>query len=509
MNTIYQKFYRQIKSVKNKKIVFWGASLFLEDFLKFKNMENHNTLGVVDKNEKRWGKKLGKYEIISPQKINELKPDYIIISIQNINKKNSKILEKQLKKEFSTIKVKPNVLLIKNNDYIYKFTPLIRLLDNIVPKKKNKIAFLSYPDFSDNPREYYEYLKENHAEEFDIVWLYENLKYANYEKIQRKFYDVSLQGIWHLLTSKYVIYSNLMKNEFCNFNKHVLLQFWHGMPLKTIGYTEPGISKASFNIYKTYGKHGYFFVTSDIFKSIMSSCFLANPNNVFITGQPRTDCILSNRKNNEIDKFINYKNFNKVIIYAPTYKEVVRSHERDIKEVFQNIFYCNDYSEQDFYKFLEENKILLIVKPHPYDEFFYKKYLQEDNLNHPNIKFLFNEDLYKADLYFYDFFKFADLMITDFSSIAIDYLISKKPVIFLNSTVDSYSQNRGFILEDNHEILMAGPKVRTFKELLSEIKNALTIDSWKRIREEKLSLMHKHFDSKASERIYKIMKGLK
>ena len=111
--------------------------------------------------------------------------------------------------------------------------------------------------------------------------------------------------------------------------------------------------------------------------------------------------------------------------------------------------------------------------------------------------------------YFYDFFKFADLMITDFSSIAIDYLISKKPVIFLNSTIDSYSQNRGFIFEDNYEILMAGPKVKTFKDLLMEMKNALTTDIWKEKREEKLPLMHKYFDSKASERVYKIMKGLK
>ena len=99
-------------------------------------------------------------------------------------------------------------------------------------------------------------------------------------------------------------------------------------------------------------------------------------------------------------------------------------------------------------------------------------------------------------------------MITDYSSIAIDYLISKKPVIFLCSTNEEYTANRGFILENNYDITMAGPKVNNFKQLLVAIEDALSTDSFKEERLKKIPLLHKYTDAKASERVYEIMKNL-
>ncbi len=411
------------------------------------------------------------------------------------NKKNQKV--------FTILGIK-----VKLNRSPQKYKFLLKFLDLVLQKNPKKIVFSSFPDFSDNAKEYYEYLKNNHSEEYELVWLYSNLKEKNYPYITKKYPTSSIMGLYHLLTAKYFVYTGLYMNNVCSLKRHVFLQLWHGMPLKTLGFTEKDIEP---KFYKQYAKHaiaGHFFVSSDIFKLSMIACFLMNPQRVHITGQAKTDCILTGRNKNEIADFINYNKYSKVVIYSPTYKEAKRNKRRDIDKEFSNIFYCDDYSQEVFYKMLEDKNILFIIKPHPFDEKFYRAYTNEGNLNHPNIKLVYDCDMKENNFYFYEFFQFADLMITDFSSIGIDYLISKKPIVFLNSTADEYASKRGLILEDNYEILMPGEKVETFEHLVRAIEDALTIDTWKEKRLAMLPLLYKYLDSNSSERIYEIMKTL-
>ena len=503
-------FFKHIKKYKDKRIIFWGASIFLENFLKEYSLKEYKILGIVDMNKQRWGEKLGNYEIFSPDKIKNLKANCIIISIKNIDKERNKKIVENIKEKYPRIYVPKNVLIkTTNQEKFSKSKFLIKILDTILPKKKNKCVFLSYPDFSDNTKEYYEYLKTRHANEYELVWLYENEMNESYSFIENKFHISSLKGIWHTITAKYLIFTHvnyIIDN--LNLNKHTLISLWHGMPLKTLGYVEKMIPDSLQNQYKLLGKYGHFFVSSDLFKLSMQACFMMNYDKVHITGQPRTDCILTNRNKNEIVEFLDSTKYNKIILYTPTYKEAIRNQKRDIDKKFNNIFYFDDYNEHEFYQMLEKQNVLFIIKPHPMDEVFYKKYLEKGNLNHPNIRVLYNEDIINNNFYFYEFFALADLMITDYSSIGIDYLINKKPIIYLTQTEDEYSKNRGFILPDNYQIFMPGEKVNSYKELVRAIEDSLTIDSWKNKRQEALPLLHKYIDNKASERIFDIMKKL-
>ena len=399
------------------------------------------------------------------------------------------------------IKIKYSVSLLKHKH-------IIKFLDTIIPKNKKKIVFMSFPDFSDNSREYWEYMNKNHSTEYELIFLYENINGKNCNIINNKAYLNSIKGLYHLLTSKTIVYTGLYLSNICALKKHLFLQLWHGMPLKTLGYTEQNIAQKFYNQYSEHADAGRFFVSSDIFKLSMISSFLMNPKNVYITGQAKTDCILSNRNHDKLKEYLKIENYSKVIIYAPTYKEAERNNRKDIKTEFRNIFYCSDYSQEAFYNYLEENNILFIIKPHPFDEEFYRHYIEKGELYHPNIKVIFNKDMADNNLYFYEFFQFADLMITDFSSIGIDYLITKKPIIFLNTLAQEYNNIRGFILEDNYELLEPGEKVYNFVQLLAAISDALTNDSWKEKRLNSIPLLHKYCDSNASARIYDIMNRL-
>ena len=61
------KLNKIIKRNKKQKIVFWGASLFLKEFLTKYKIKNSNILGIVDKNTNLQDTKLGAYEIFTPE----------------------------------------------------------------------------------------------------------------------------------------------------------------------------------------------------------------------------------------------------------------------------------------------------------------------------------------------------------------------------------------------------------------------------------------------------------
>lgn len=390
-----------------------------------------------------------------------------------------------------------------------KYFKIFELIDNIVPKKKNKIMFCSWPDYSDNAKQFYEYLKKYYGDKYEFVWAYRNNKYYNFfkNKVDCKFvYHYSLACIFHAMTSKYYIVTH--DNIFFNFKKHITLSLWHGMPVKTIGFAEKNMIPERLKNIKEFGENSYFFVTSDIFKVCMAYCFGAHPNKIFITGQPRTDSIFSPGIN-----AVNYinnikKDFDKIILYTPTYKERMVGKVREIEKPFNNIFYLDDYNEEDFYKYLKENNILFLMKPHPQDEFFYYNYIKENNVPE-NIKIIFDQDLKDNNIYFYEIFSMCELMVGDYSSIATDWLIQKKPAIFISSVVDEYKESRGFCFEDNYKIMLPGPIVYNYKELIEEIDlNLKNPEAFKEKYGERFNLLFKYFDGNASDRIYNIMQTL-
>ena len=124
----YEKLLEQIEKNKNKRIAFWGASLFLEGFLKENSLKKYNILGIIDINKQRWGEKLENYEIFSPEKIKELDVECIIISIKNFSKERNKELIKNIKQNFPRVYIAKNVLIKTNNeDFLNKYKLLINL----------------------------------------------------------------------------------------------------------------------------------------------------------------------------------------------------------------------------------------------------------------------------------------------------------------------------------------------------------------------------------------------
>lgn len=111
INIIVELIYISIlKIFKNKKMALWGASIFLELFLEKYKIKNTNIIGIIDKNSTRWGKKIGDYEIFSPEKLKELSPKFLLLTIIHRNTTIYGDIKQYLKENNINIKLLPNIM---------------------------------------------------------------------------------------------------------------------------------------------------------------------------------------------------------------------------------------------------------------------------------------------------------------------------------------------------------------------------------------------------------------
>lgn len=93
----YTNLYQQIQN--KKKIMFWGASLFLEEFIKRYDLINDNIIGIIDKNPAKQGNFIKEYKIFAPEDLRILVPEVIIITIINSAKERAEDVKNYLKQE--------------------------------------------------------------------------------------------------------------------------------------------------------------------------------------------------------------------------------------------------------------------------------------------------------------------------------------------------------------------------------------------------------------------------
>ena len=100
-------------------------------------------------------------------------------------------------------------------------------------------------------------------------------------------------------------------------------------------------------------------------------------------------------------------------------------------------------------------------------------------------------------------------MITDYSSVYVDYLLLNRPILFFTYDYEYYEkENRG--LQYDLKKMAPGPLIYSGKELIESIKNISIIE---KEYEHKRNLLNKEFnkyqDGKSTERLLKFLKIIK
>ena len=241
--------------------------------------------------------------------------------------------------------------------------------------------------------------------------------------------------------------------------KYVILNLWHGIPLKKIGMEQKNLSWFTRKYYKYFFADNYEGVvtTSSHLVHIMSRSFLVEPERIKVWGQPRNDVLFEEGEKKLEDIFAEeLPVYEKTVLYAPTF----RDHEPT------QLFPFQDMDRERLCQWLEEKKIFLCIRLHLYDQTGYQ-WIQELDRTGSRIRFL-NEDR-TVDIM--EALKEFDLLITDYSSIYMDYLLTGKPVLFLPYDQEAYLTERG--MNFPYDQVTPGPKPKTFQEFLNSMEDLL------------------------------------
>ncbi len=98
-----------LNNIRGKKVVFWGASNFLRNYIKNNKIANTEVLGIVDKNEVCVGNYVGEYRIYSIDDLGILNPDVILVTIENNSKYIYPYIKEYVAEHYPDIQVAPNI----------------------------------------------------------------------------------------------------------------------------------------------------------------------------------------------------------------------------------------------------------------------------------------------------------------------------------------------------------------------------------------------------------------
>ncbi len=264
---------------------------------------------------------------------------------------------------------------------------------------------------------------------------------------------LSIDSFRKLSSSKFIFLNdNFFPLAFMNFNpENVIVQLWHA----------PGASKKfggsvdiqSRDILEKISKNtDYLIVTSEDIKEYYSEAFQISTSKIKALGLPRMDYYFENHdvdflKKNLLDKH-NISSDKKIVLYAPTFRD---------EEKYNNVF---NYLDLDEFNRNLGDEYVLALRLHPKIKDFYK---DEISANGQYI----DVSNYESEQ---ELMLMSDILITDYSSIMIEFVALNKPAVFFTYDLDSYLSNeRGFYYD--FEKTVPGPIVHSSQELIDVIKN--------------------------------------
>lgn len=382
------------------------------------------------------------------------------------------------------------VFLKRVRRYIYRLCG--KVLYYFIPIDMNSIVFQSEGDFWDNAYALFDYMITNKFnDDYKLIWLvqdpqqYQNYRYKNVEFVKRNsdifkemLYEQKIMRSSHFFFFTHRGYKQRRKNQ-------VVINLWHGSV----------VMKACNGVPKIFKTFDYQCCSSPIAAERMRNFTGVRENQIIINSDCRQDYLFSDCKD-LIRSFLG-NSYNKYILGMPTFKKAKQwtdaVTESWILPVIRN---KNEFDRLN--AFCKKENILLILKIHHLEDVSFI-----DATSTTNIRIIKDEDLQKAGIQLYQLIGKTDALLTDFSSVAYDYMLLNKPIGYMVSEKNNYS--RGFIIE-NIEEEMPGEKINNLKDLENFLLNVKDgIDLYKEKRDIIKNKFFVYQNSDNCERLLKLL----
>lgn len=321
-----------------------------------------------------------------------------------------------------------------------------------LPVSRRKFVYSSYwgQKIDCNPLAIYEEVKSRGG--YDNVWIVKKgaVNPEDYPDVKLCFNN-SILALWHLATARYLINNANFPDYFIKRKEAVFVQTKHGTPLKYMGLDIRPVSPTHMNWtrFKNRCLNWDYVISSNTYSTEKWRQGFPYHYKVLEMGYPRND-ILKKEPSSEL--LANIKNRlgvssdKKIVLYAPTFRDDQQNVDINEGEMF------DPYAVQKAFG----NDYVVLTRGHYF-----------------NIEPVSSNSDYCIDASDYsnsaELLLVTDVLITDYSSIAFDYLNLNRPIILYCYDISKYTSSRGCYI--NYKESSPGVLVESRNELVQVIKN--------------------------------------
>ena len=312
--------------------------------------------------------------------------------------------------------------------------------------------------FADNSKYLYLYYLKNGK---DAYWFTKNK--VVYEELKKNDLPVLMAGTKEEQAvskrAKYFFYCCSLDDIDKYFSGGaVMINLWHGVPLKKIMFDDTyNYNTGKKSLYEKMAqwvfdksiKKRYVAVTSKVFADIYRHAFRVDESHILNLGQPRNDCFFDGSMHR---KKYGSKEYKKLITYMPT----MRNMGKDVIDLNKLM----DLPAID--RLCKENDALFLIKKH----FAHRN--ETTNLEgFENVIDMTTTAIDSQELLFN-----TDILITDYSSCYIDYMLLNRQIIFYAYDLHDYlAKDREMYFQ--YDDVTPGVKATNFEQLFEQIEKGL------------------------------------
>ncbi|MFT4216781.1 MAG: CDP-glycerol glycerophosphotransferase family protein [Micropruina sp.] len=368
-------------------------------------------------------------------------------------------------------------------------------LTRLTPRRRRRWVFGAWQGrrYADNPRHFAEYVSRADPS-VECIWVATSSSAVAEAEIAglRAVRAYSLAGYWLTATAELAIIANGVDDV----NRYVcpprVVNLWHGAALiKQIGCNSrlletrdrtPGLLSRIFPFHRGWPAMGYI-AGSDMEAEHLRSAFSVERSRIFVTGYPRADILVRQQGRLSSGAPLN-------ILYAPTFRDLdpllpltmIRENLRVITEG------------------LKQLNAVLHVRLHPNTLSAAERIHDRIRVNAPPA------DGPDVNMILCD----MDVLITDYSSVFVDFLLTGRPIVFAPFDLSAYrQQERELAAGYGDASLTPGPICDDWEAVIE----ALALfsqgeDRWEAARRSSLEDLCSRRDGKSCARVLEMVNSL-
>lgn len=297
----------------------------------------------------------------------------------------------------------------------------------------------------------------------------------------------SLEYTEYLAKSRFLINNNTFFYFFIKREEQIYVNTWHGIPMKKLGYDVPDGIIAQHNSFRNFLMTDYLLAWNQHMGQVFMDAYKLDngyQGKIILEGSPRNDNISNTDAKQLIAKLktagVMWDETKKTVLYAPTFRGAnLQEAENDYLKVKKIL--------AELEQLIAGCEYQILYKPH---HLIYDQIRKEGILDGQVIPSWFDAD---------EIMSITDILISDYSSIYFDFLITQRPIIFYVPDEDEYEEYRGLYFDSSE---LPGAVCQTVNQVAYSINNAANyLNDFGEIHQKFKKWACSHDDGRVSGRI--------